>query len=173
MLAALLGVLAPASAGEPRPAAASDRTLRSVLERLVLPDVDGQSVPLASYLGSGPLVLDFWATWCKPCLLALPELQSLYDDLGKRGLRVVAINEDGPRNAAKVKPFLQTYGYTFPVLMDLNREAQQLLQAVALPTTIVVDRDGAVLHTSLGFRPGESRKLRAVLEPHLAPAADE
>ncbi len=171
--AVILASLAPAWAGEKSKAADGSKTLRPVLERLVLPDLDGESVPLASYLGEGPLVLDFWATWCKPCLVALPELQALYADLGKRGLRVLAINEDGPRNAAKVKPFLQAQGYTFPVLLDLNREAQQQLQAIALPTTIVVAADGTLLHSSFGYRPGEYEELRALLEPLLAPEADE
>ena len=147
-------------------------SLQEVLQALVLPDLDGNNVSLGSYLGEGPLVLDFWATWCKPCLLAMPELQALYTELAPRGLRVVGINEDGPRNAAKVRPFLQTNGYTFPVLLDLNREVQRRLQAIALPTTLVFDQNGVLLHSSFGYRPGETAKLRTLLEPHLAPRGE-
>ena len=152
-------------------AAAKDPTsLAEVLKSLSLPDLDGKEVALDTFLSTGPVILDFWATWCKPCVMAMPELQKLYADLAPRGLRVVGINEDGPRNAPKVRPFLTANGYTFPVLLDLNREAQQRLHANALPTTIVLDKDGVVLHTTFGYRPGEYEKLRPLLEPHLAPA---
>jgi len=148
-------------------------SLRDVLERLELPDLEGEMLRLSSFLDRGPVILDFWATWCKPCLQAMPELQQLYEDLSPRGLQVVAINEDGPRNAAKVKPFLKSHGYDFPVVLDLNREAQRQLQALALPTTLVLDPQGVVLHSSFGYRPGEYEKLRALLEPHLDAELDE
>lgn len=148
---------------------AAKTSLHDVLTSLALPDLDGNQVELGDFLGSGPVILDFWATWCKPCLVAMPELQALYEDLAPRGLRVVAINEDGPRNTAKVRPFLQSRGFTFPVLLDLNREAQRRLQAIALPTTLVLDANGVLLHSSFGYRPGEIDKLRALLAPHLEP----
>jgi peroxiredoxin len=148
-------------------------SLQEVLERLELPDLDGERVNLARFLEQGPVILDFWATWCKPCLQAMPELQQLYEDLSPRGLQVVGINEDGPRNASKVKPFLETHGYTFPVVLDLNRQAQRQLQALALPTTLVLDRQGVVLHVAFGYRPGEYDKLRTLLEPHLDEEPDE
>ncbi len=163
--------LAAAAASETEPK--GQPSLAEVLESLSLPDLDGTEVELGTLLGGGPVILDFWATWCKPCLLAMPELQKLHADLAARGLRVVGINEDGPRNAPKVRPFLAASGYTFPVLLDLNREAQQRLHANALPTTIVLDKNGVVLHSSFGYRPGEYEKLRALIEPHLAPKPPE
>jgi thiol-disulfide isomerase/thioredoxin len=166
-------VLASGSACRGEESKLLDGSVQAILERLELPDVQGESVRLSSFLERGPIIVDFWATWCKPCLQAMPELQQLFEDLAPRGLQVVAINEDGPRSAAKVKPFLKTYGYTFPVVLDLNREAQRELQALALPTTLVLDRKGVVLHSSFGYRPGEYEKLRTLLEPHLDDAPDE
>jgi thiol-disulfide isomerase/thioredoxin len=169
--ALILLFVTPPAASETEPKGKS--SLADVLASLSLPDLDGTEVELGTLLGSGPVILDFWATWCKPCLMAMPELQELHVDLAARGLRVVGINEDGPRNAPKVRPFRTANGYTFPVLLDLNREAQQRLHANALPTTIVLDKNGVVLHSSFGYRPGEFEKLRALLEPHLAPKPNE
>lgn len=153
----------------PRSAADTEKSsgnasLKAALEILELVDLDGNTVALSSYLGRGPILVDFWATWCKPCLQSFPELDALYADLGGRGLNVVAINEDGPRNAPKVKPFMQTNGYEFPVLLDLNREAQRRMQVAALPTTLLLDADGNVLHTSFGYHPGEFEKIRPLIE---------
>jgi len=139
-------------------------SVRTALGELRLPDLDGRMVTLSSYLDRGPVVLDFWATWCKPCLTAIPELNALYDELEPRGLQVVGINEDGQRNAAKVKPFVRTQDIHFPVLLDLNRAAQSRLNAPALPTTLLLDRDGNVVHTTFGYRPGEIQQLRAKIE---------
>ena len=174
MLVATASVQSPhrAAAGEApetSPSAPTRNALGDVLASLTLPDLDGKPVDLGTLLGDGPVILDFWATWCKPCLVAMPELQALHEELGPRGLRVVGINEDGPRNTAKVRPFLQSRGFTFPVLLDLNREAQRRLQAIALPTTLVLDAKGVVLHSSFGYRPGEIDKLRLLIEPHLTP----
>lgn len=147
-------------------------SLKQAMSTLELQDLAGEAIPLSSYLGDGPILVDFWAIWCKPCLEALPKLDELYAELGPRGLRVVAINEDGPRNAPKVKPFMQTNGYDFPVLLDLNREAQRRMQIVALPSTLLLDGEGNVLHSSFGYRPGEFDKLRPLIESHL-PEAEE
>jgi thiol-disulfide isomerase/thioredoxin len=134
-----------------------------------LPDLDGNVVDLGGYLGKGPVLLDFWATWCKPCTVALPELNRLHTDLAPRGLQIIGINEDGQRNASKVKPFVKTQGFKFPVVLDLNREAQSRLNVAVLPTTLLLDAEGKLVHTSFGYRPGEVDALREKIEPFLAP----
>jgi thiol-disulfide isomerase/thioredoxin len=148
-------------------------SVKSILESLQLEDLDGRKQPLSVHLGAGPVLLDFWAMWCKPCLAALPEIDQLYKELRGRGLRVVAINEDGPRSASKVKPFVRGRGWEFDVVLDLNREAQRRLNALALPTTLLLDAEGTVIHTAFGFRPGEIDELRALIEPLLLPADSE
>lgn len=164
VLTALVCTAPPPTAVADSEAPTKRASLRAALETLELPDLNGDIVALSSYLGRGPILVDFWATWCKPCLKALPELDALYAEWRERGLSVVAINEDGPRNAPKVKPFMQTNGYEFPVLLDLNREAQRRLQAVALPTTLLLDADGTVLHSSFGYDPGELDRIRPLIE---------
>jgi thiol-disulfide isomerase/thioredoxin len=148
-------------------------SVKPILEVLHLEDLDGDSQPLSAYLGKGPLLLDFWATWCKPCLLAMPELEELYQDLHERGLQVVGINEDGPRNVSKVKPFVRSQGFTFPIVLDLNRKAQSRLNVSTLPTTLLLDADGIVVHTSYGYRKGDIANLRKLIEAMLAKETDE
>ncbi len=162
----------PAAAPPPtsQPATGESAARPVPLAGIRLPDLDGTVVDLGSYLGKGPILLDFWATWCTPCLAALPELNQLHADLGPRGLQMLGINEDGQRNAAKVKPFVKAQRFDFPVLLDLDREAQDRLQVAVLPTTLLLDSKGNLLHTSFGYRPGEIDKLRQKIEPLLPDA---
>lgn len=148
-------------------------SVQPILETLKLDDLEGDSQPLANYLGKGPLLIDFWATWCKPCLMAMPELEELYKELHESGLQILGINEDGPRNASKVKPFVRSHGYSFPIVLDLNRDAQRRLNALTLPTTLLLDSEGTVVHVSSGYRKGEIAKLRGQIEAMLAKEADE
>jgi hypothetical protein len=103
----------------------------------------------------------------------MPHPDKLYADLHPRGLQMVGVNEDGQRGAAKVKPFVQTKNVRFPVLLDLNQEAQARLGVMVLPTTILLDAEGRVLHTAFGYRPGEIEALRARIEALLPREAHE
>jgi hypothetical protein len=86
---------------------------------------------------------------------------------------VIGINEDGQRNAAKVKPFVKTHGFQFPVLLDLNREAQSRLHVAVLPSTILIDSKGEVVYTIFGYRPGEIDLLRKHVETLLEHGSGE
>ena len=171
---ALVTAVAAALSWAPRAAdAETPATPATPLAGLRLPDLQGRPVALDSYLGRGPVVFDFWAIWCKPCLAALPELDALYADLAPRGLQIVGINEDGARSAAKVKAFVAAQGIDFPILLDTDNMARTRLNAVALPTTLLYDASGKLVHTQYGYRPGEIARLREQIEGLLAPPAPQ
>ncbi|NOT35689.1 MAG: TlpA family protein disulfide reductase, partial [Candidatus Eisenbacteria bacterium] len=79
--------------------------------------VDGRTLELAALLERGPVLLDFWATWCKPCIASMPELQALHTRWAQRGLTVIGISEDGPRNASKVRPFASRLGLGYAIVL--------------------------------------------------------
>jgi cytochrome c biogenesis protein CcmG, thiol:disulfide interchange protein DsbE len=147
-------------------------TAPSPLAGLRLPDLQGKQVALESFLGKGPVVLDFWATWCKPCVAAMPELEALHQEFESRGVRVVGINADGARSAAKVAPFVKQHGIHFPVLLDAENTARTRLKAVALPTTLVFDARGTLVHTHFGYMAGQADLLRKQVETLLASPAE-
>jgi peroxiredoxin len=148
------------------------------LERARAPEfrartVTGEALSLAKLLERGPVLLDFWATWCRPCLAELPELEAIGRKYRASGLTVVGVSEDGPRNFARVRPFASKLGLTFPIVLDEDGRIQQLYQVGALPTTVLIDTAGMVVTVREGYRPGESRELEAAVAKLLAPPASE
>jgi len=125
-----------------------------------LRDLDGDLVELKESLANGPVILDFWATWCKPCVKNLSKLQKLYAEYKDRGLGVLAINEDGPRSLSKVEPFARSLGLEFPILLDENRAVALRYGVSGFPATFVIDPKGEIILAVRGYRPGDEETVR-------------
>src|SRR5690606_34227440 len=85
-----------------------------------LPDLDGNYLDLSKFTGEGPVLISFWATWCKPCMEELTEFNKIYNDYKDKGFKLIAISTDNEKTVAKVKPFIRSKGYNFTVLLDTN-----------------------------------------------------
>jgi peroxiredoxin len=121
--------------------------------------VDGERVRLSDLRGKAVL-LNFWATWCAPCRLEMPEIQAAYDEYRDRGLVVVAI--DVAEDAEAVQPFLRELGLTFPAVLDPKTELALTYRVTGLPTSFFIGRDGVIRDVHLGPMLGPT--LRAKLE---------
>ncbi len=106
-----------------------------------LTDLDGKSRTLGDYQGK-VVLLNFWATWCKPCTTEMPAMQSAYERLKDKGLVVVAVNE--LEDEARVREHIKEYGHTFPVLLDRKNEVANLYGVFGLPVTVFIDGNGVV-----------------------------
>ncbi len=109
--------------------------------------IDGERVDMRELLGA-PLVLNFWATWCEPCRIEMPLLQSRYAAGREAGLRILAINFDEPE--ALVSSFVEDLGLTFDILLDPGAYVQGLYRVRGYPTTFFVDARGVIRGHKVG-----------------------
>lgn len=124
-----------------------------------LPNLTGKDVKLSELLAKGPVILDFWATWCKPCIKGFPALQQIHDKYKSQGLSVLAVSVDSPKSRSRVAPFIASQKYTFEVLLDTEGKVAQKYNAVAIPRTVVVSREGQIVYTSVGYKPTNEEQL--------------
>lgn len=129
-----------------------------------LEDLKGKVVDLQQYLGEGPVLLSFWATWCKPCHEELVHLQKLYNEYKDKGFTMLAISTDSEKSVAKVKPFVKSKRYNFPVLLDTNSKVARMFYARNVPYTVMLDEKGNIVYTHSGYMKGDELKIRELVE---------
>ena len=110
-----------------------------------LPDLNGEVHSLTELSGS-PAVINFWATWCAPCEMEMPLLQSYSQEYPQ--VKVIGVNSG--ESADVVGPFLEKYDITFPVWLDFDLEVTEQLRIIGLPATYFIDLNGNIQATHLG-----------------------
>ncbi|MDQ2076632.1 TlpA disulfide reductase family protein [Marinimicrobium sp. ABcell2] len=118
----------------------------------------GENLRLAEQRGK-VVMINFWASWCAPCREEMPILDELYQRYERAGFTLFGVNVEQDNRAAK--RFLEDVGVSFPILYDPTSEVSRKYQVSAMPTTVMVDRDGQVRYVNRGYRPGDEEKYRA------------
>jgi thiol-disulfide isomerase/thioredoxin len=112
-------------------------------------------VSIDNIKGEKLTVIDFWATWCKPCVSAIPKINSLNKKFEGRGVVFIGINTDGPRNQSKVKPLVKALKISYPILLDPENNLMNALNVNVLPTLTIYDSKGKNLYFHEGFTLGD------------------
>lgn len=116
-----------------------------------LPAIGGTNLRLQEQRGRVVMV-NFWATWCGPCRVEMPHLNRLYDKYRSSGFVLLGVNiDEEPRKAADLAAKL---GLRFPVLFDSEKKVSKLYDLSAMPSTVLIDRDGRVRYIHRGYRDG-------------------
>ena len=131
-----------------------------------LVNLEGQKVTLSSYKGK-VVVLNFWGTWCEPCKSEMPSLNAFYLEYRGKGLVVLAVSIDQSEEA--VKSFIAQTGYSFPVLLDNQREVYfDTYGLFGLPISVIIGRNGTIFQKVIGEAawdsPQMADKMRKLLE---------
>ncbi len=128
-------------------ALASDSSDRHALS---LPDLNANRQTLEQYRGR-IVVLNFWATWCAPCREEMPLLVDLQKRYASRGVVVVGASADDESTQARIEPFVEELGITFPIWIGANTaDTERLGLGAALPATAIIDKDGRIIFRIIG-----------------------
>jgi peroxiredoxin len=138
-----------------------------------LENLDGDIIELYNELGEGPILLSFWATWCKPCIEELTEYKKIFNDYKDKGFKMFAISTDNERTVAKVKPFVKSKKYNFSVLLDTNSDVARLYYAQAVPFSVILNDKGYIVYTHLGYMRGDEINVRNTVSELVNELTDE
>jgi cytochrome c biogenesis protein CcmG, thiol:disulfide interchange protein DsbE len=125
-------------------------------------DGSGKAKGIADYRGQVVLI-NLWATWCGPCVVEMPSIQRLYDRYRDAGLQVVGIAVDDPGFEDRIREFVNEHKLTFEILHDGSGSIERAYQAMGLPATFIVGRDGKIRKLHLGAANWDSPANRAVI----------
>ena len=141
------------------PAAAID--LNKPAPDFTLKSLTGKNLKLSEMAGNVVLI-NFWASWCGPCREEMPLLNDLHNKYGPLGFSVYGVNVEEDVNGAK--GFLKDFPVDFPVLLDSSNEVSKQYNVIAMPTTVVVDRDGKVRYLHKGYKSGDEARYRQMVK---------
>ena len=129
-----------------------DNILDYIPENVTLKQLDGKKITFKDAVQQGPVIISFWATWCKPCQSELEALKDL-EDSWKNKVRIIAVSIDDARAMAKVKSLVKGKKWPFEVLLDPNKELYKAFNISAIPYVLVIN-DKKVVWTHSGYMPG-------------------
>jgi peroxiredoxin len=139
----LAAALAAPAAHASAPAAAADFSL---------PSRDGGTVRLSELRGQ-VVMINFWATWCGPCRQEMPLLQQLYGKYEPLGFTLLGVNVEP--DSAPAQSWLKNVNVSFPILFDRDNKVSAQFGVEAMPSTVLIDREGNVRHVHRGYKPGD------------------
>ena len=139
-------------------------TLDSVAKKKSLDDYRGDVV-----------MINIWATWCAPCRIEMPSIESLHRAYAGKGLKIIAISVDEPGSDEQIRSFVKRYGLSFEVLHDNGGQAGEVsrdYQTTGYPETVIIGRDGIIRKKLLGAHDWNSAENRALIDRLLAEKAE-
>ena len=119
---------------------------------------DGGEVSLEGLKGQVVMV-NFWASWCGPCRQEMPHLEALYQRYESLGFTLLGVNVD--KDSRDAQEFLDETPVTFPILFDPESAVSELYDVIAMPSTVLVDRDGNMRFIHHGYKPGYENDYQA------------
>lgn len=125
--------------------------VESMAPDFTLKSRSGENMKLSEFRGD-VVMINFWASWCAPCRQEMPLLEDMYKKYNELGFTLLGVNVE--EDSSKANDLLREIPVSFPILFDDKNEISKLYKVVAMPSTIMVDRDGKIRYIHRGYLPG-------------------
>ena len=138
------------------------QTTLAQLPAITLKTMDGKTVRTDTLSNDGkPFIIDFFATWCKPCNRELDAIAEVYEDWQEEtGVKIFAISIDQAQNINKVKPLVNNHGWEYDVLLDPNGDLKRALGIQMIPFVLICDGKGKIVYKHSGYTDGAETELK-------------
>mgnify|MGYP003504706763 FL=1 len=135
------------------------------LPNVTLQDIEGNTVQTGSIENDGkPMIISFWATWCKPCLRELKAIHEVYPDWqDETGVRMIIVSIDQAQDANRVKPMVDGFGWEYEVLLDPNGDFKRAMNVQNVPHVFVLDGKGKIIYNHAGYVDGGEQDIYEAL----------
>ena len=123
--------------------------------------IDGSATNSNTFKNDGkPMIISFWATWCKPCVQELTAISEQYEEWQKEtGVKVIAVSTDDSRNLARVQPFVNSRNWEYEIYLDPNGDFKRALNVNNIPHTFLVNGKGEIVWQHNSYTPGDEEEL--------------
>ena len=141
--------------------------LHAQVANVQLKDINGKTVQTASIANNGgkPVIISFFATWCKPCLRELKAIHEVYADWqDETGVKMYIVSIDQAQDANKVKPLVDGNGWEYEVLLDPNGDFKRAMNVQNVPHVFVINGKGKIVYNHAGYVDGGEEDIRAALD---------
>ena len=131
----------------------------TALPNLSIKLMDGGQTSLDELLKEGPVLVNFWATWCAPCKKEMIHLDKFHQKYKDQGFKVVCISTDSPKSMSKVKSYIRSKKHQFIVGLDPNQQIAQKMNAILMPTSLIINQKREVVWFHQGYLPGDEIEI--------------
>ena len=132
---------------------------QNIDKNIILNPLMGKKIKLENYLSDGPVLINFWATWCAPCIKEMPYLDQFEKKYKDKGFSVLAVSVDNQKSLSQVRSFIKTKKFSFDIFLDPNMQIFKKLNGNLMPTNVLIDKSGIVVWRHYGYLPGDEKKM--------------
>ncbi|KAB2839217.1 MAG: TlpA family protein disulfide reductase [Melioribacteraceae bacterium] len=126
--------------------------------------LNGDEVEFSKLYKDGPVLVNFWALWCKPCRTEMKYLKAIYEKYSEQGFKILGINQDTPKSLSKVNSFVESYDLKYLIGLDPNKKYFEMFNGQVLPFSILYNKNGEVVYMHTGYLPGDEIKLEEAVK---------